>query len=381
MRCTMQMGRLCVRRHVKIPIHPTAPFHATSCLYRSPPQQTCNPFEPQASEVIDVRTEREFSLDHIPGARNLPVLTQAQHVEVGTRYTDNAFQARKLGARYVASCISKHIENYFQEKDENYSPLVYCWRGGQRSNSLAIVLAEIGFRVFVLKGGYKSYRHIVTRDLDILPREMNFRVITGLTGSGKTFLLHQLSERGQQVLDLEGLACHKGSTLGLWHNHTQPSQKMWESLLRDKMSQLDSTKPVWVESESRRIGRVTIPGTLFDKMGEGQRYEVNLPMSERVRHIIKDYPHWISDVEKLKTTLAPLARFVGKKKVYDWYDLLAHDRFEEFVESILRDHYDPTYTKSQAKALTRSTCDVKQFHLENIQESAVDQFIDHIIDS
>ncbi|XP_067677804.1 tRNA 2-selenouridine synthase-like isoform X2 [Haliotis asinina] len=377
----MQIGTVCVRRLVKIAIHQTASFHDTSCSHRSVPHQTCNPFEPQASELIDVRTENEFSVDHIPGARNLPVLTQAQHVEVGTQYSNNAFQARKLGARYVTSCISRHIENYFLSKDENYSPLVYCWRGGQRSSSLAMVLAEIGFRVYVLKGGYKSYRHIVTTDLDILPREMNFRVISGLTGSGKTFLLHQLSERGQQVLDLEGLACHKGSTLGLWHNHTQPSQKMWESLLRDKMAQLDSSRPVWVESESRRIGKVTIPGTLFDKMCEGQRYEVNLPMSERVCHIMNGYPHWISDVEKLKTTLAPLARFVGKKKVYDWYDLLAHDRFTEFVESILRDHYDPTYTKSQAKALVRSKCDVKQFHLTSLQESAVNQFLNYITES
>jgi tRNA 2-selenouridine synthase len=188
------------------------------------------------SEVVDVRSPAEFAEDHIPGAINRPVLNDAERERVGTIYKQvNPFEARKLGAALVSRNIARHIDEHFVGKGKDYRPLVYCWRGGQRSGSLALVLNQIGFRVSVLHGGYKTYRGEVMDGLRDLPKRFDFRILAGATGSGKTRVLRALAEAGGQVLDLEAIACHRGSLLGSEPDAPQPAQRWFESQLHQQL--------------------------------------------------------------------------------------------------------------------------------------------------
>lgn len=188
------------------------------------------------SDVIDVRSPAEFADDRIPGAINLPVLDDAERVRVGTIYKQvSPFEARKVGAALVSRNIARHIDDHFVRQGKDYRPLVYCWRGGQRSGSLATVLSQIGFRVTVLQGGYKTYRGEVMDRLRDLPKRFDFRILAGATGSAKTRVLRALDAAGGQVLDLEDLACHRGSLLGPEPDAPQPAQRLFESLLHHRL--------------------------------------------------------------------------------------------------------------------------------------------------
>lgn len=301
------------------------------------------------NEIIDVRTPDEFALDHIPGSVNLPVLNNDERVLVGTLYKSNSFEARKVGAAITTRNISEHLENHFNSKSSDYQPLIYCWRGGQRSYSMGLVLAQIGFKTSVLEGGYKQYRKQVQEELSALPGQFQYIVIAGLTGSGKTQILDTLRKHGEQVLDLEALAKHKGSLLGLWHGEKQPSQKMWESILLKDLRQFSSNKPIWVESESQRIGFVSVPQTMFDLFRLAPRYSITLPMQERVKHILRCYPNWVEDKGKLKETISPLVKVRGHKIVDQWMEQIDKGEWEDFVRCILEEHYDPSYIVSQRK--------------------------------
>src|SRR5215472_1873107 len=202
---------------------------------------------------IDVRSPVEFALDHVPGAANHPVLSDAERERVGTLYADSPFEARKLGAAIVARNIATMIESAFMDEPREWRPLVYCWRGGQRSRALVQVLHEIGWRAVQLEGGYRAYRRHVAAELERLPLRFRYVVICGLTGSGKSRLLAALARAGAQTLDLEGLARHRGSVLGGLPGTAQPSQKAFESGLCEALARLDPSRPVFVESESRRI--------------------------------------------------------------------------------------------------------------------------------
>lgn len=338
---------------------------------------TTDPYHPEATDVIDVRTPDEFKLDHIPNAINLPVLNNSQRDEVGKLYSTDQFRARKVGAKLVVSNISEILDAHISDKNKDYTPLVYCWRGGQRSRSLATILSEIGFDVFLLEGGYKTYRNRVKDDLKILPDKFIYRVITGLTGSGKTQILCKLAEHGQQVLDLEGLAKHKGSMLGQYPNEDQPSQKYFTTLLVEKLMSFDPSKTVYMESESRRIGKCFIPEVLFSSLCHAQRICVHLPMDERVKHIIRDYPYMIEDVETLHKILEYLKRFCGTKNVEKWKMLVDKQDWEAFVECLLQHHYDPTYTKSQTK--NQLTEDVIDIELCNLSEESLQSLVNNII--
>jgi len=218
-----------------------------------------------ADEIIDVRAPCEYAQDHVPGSVNLPVLDNDERSEIGTKYAANHFDAKRRGAALVARNIAGHLETHFTDKPGGYRPLVYCWRGGGRSNSMALVLAQVGWRVDLLEGGYKAYRAAVRSSLQTLPGTFRFKMLAGLTGTGKTELLKELELRGAcQVLDLEGLANHRGSLLGAVPEtkgvtssmDTQPSQKMFESYLVKALSALDPSKPVWLEAESSKIGQL-----------------------------------------------------------------------------------------------------------------------------
>ena len=299
-------------------------------------------------DVIDVRSPGEFAEDRIPGAINLPVLDDAQRAEVGTIYKqETAFAAKRLGAGYISANIARFLATHLADKPKAYRPLVYCWRGGMRSGSFCHVLAQIGWRVTVLEGGYKTYRERVRTELDAAPPRFTFAIIAGATGSAKTRVLHRLAERGEQVLDLEGCANHRGSLLG--NVGPQPTQKHFESLLIATLDQLDPARRVWVEGESSRIGSVQVPPALWARLRESHGVEIQMPPQGRVQHLLAEYRHFVEDPYGLRALLAKMPDRVGKKQTAEWEALIAADRWEDFVASLLAVHYDPGYAASRAK--------------------------------
>ncbi|WP_267382895.1 tRNA 2-selenouridine(34) synthase MnmH [Cyanobacterium sp. uoEpiScrs1] len=305
------------------------------------------------SEIIDVRSENEFIEDHIPGAINLPVLNNQERVIVGTIYKQSSpFEARKLGASLVTKNISNYLEKYFIRKNKHYVPLIYCWRGGQRSNSLAIILSQVGWKVQILEGGYKTYRQHVRQELEILPLKFNYNILCGLTGTGKTDLLHKLSKKGHQILDLERIANHRGSLLGKeWGKKIdyQPSQKYFDSLLLQKLKSFDVTKSIWMESESYKIGEVYLPSKLWHKMKKSPCLEVQLPLPERVKFLLREYTYLITYPNILKDRLIHLKSRYGKEKIDSWFRWIDQKKWFDLVQDLLVTHYDPAYQKSISK--------------------------------
>ncbi len=317
------------------------------------PNYTSSPWQDTYSEIIDVRSENEFAEDHLPYAINLPVLNDEQRAQVGTIYKQvSAFEARKIGAAIVSQNISNYLQKHFASKDKNYSPLIYCWRGGQRSSSLALILSQIGWQVTVLTGGYKTYRAYVRQQLSDLPQKFKYKVLCGLTGTGKTYLLHQLEQQGLQILDLEALAQHRGSLLGQqWYKtlQPQPTQKGFESLLLQKLQSFDPTKTVWLESESHKIGNIHLPSTLGAMMKKAICVELELPLDYRVDFLLHQYSHLISNPEILKTQLKELKYRYGQEKIKQWYTLIDEGKWSTLVKDLLINHYDPAYYRSLNK--------------------------------
>ena len=308
-------------------------------------------------EVLDVRSPGEFAEDRLPGAANLPVLSDAERATVGTLFVQTgAFPARRLGAGLVSANIARHLADHLADKGRDYKPLVYCWRGGQRSASFATVLAAVGWRVTVLSGGYKTYRAHVRARLDTLPTAFDYRLIGGATGSGKTRLLHRLGQCGGQILDLEGLANHRGSALG--NVGPQPSQKLFESLLLTALQELDPTRPVWVEAESNRIGVLYVPPALWAEMKAATGVEVTMPVAGRVEHLLEIYANWVADPAHLIGLLRPFAAWHGAARIAQWEAQIAAGAWPAFVASLLETHYDPRYAASAGRCFPNVTTPV-----------------------
>ena len=298
-----------------------------------------------ADEIIDVRAPCEFAEDHISGAINLPVLKDLERERVGTIYKqESSFEARKIGASLVSANIGDHLAGHFAGKPKNYRPVVYCWRGGQRSGSFGIVLANIGWDVSVIEGGYQTYRRHVSETIESIAPELNLVVLNGYTGAGKTLLLKQLESDGAQVLDLEGLACHKGSVFGGDPENPQPAQKRFESLLYDKVRTFDTGKPVFIEAESAKVGRLNLPNPLWQKMKISPVIEIDSPLAERAAYLKSDYEEWLEDLERIHRTLDRLKSFRSKKQIQQWRDLAEEGRWLDFVSELLSEHYDKLYT-------------------------------------
>ncbi len=305
------------------------------------------------SAVIDARSESEYALDRVPGAVNWPSLNDAERAEVGTEYKQaSPFSARKRGAAMVARNIAAHIERELVDAPRDWSPLVYCWRGGQRSGALAAVLDQIGFRVNLLGGGYRSYRRAVVEALDALPDRFELRVICGPTGSGKSRLLGALAAQGAQVLDLEALANHRGSVLGLVPGTTQPSQKQFDSRLWDTLRKLDPARPVFVESESKKVGDLRVPERLIERMRASPCLWLELPIEARVALLIADYDHFVAAPGTFCERLDALRTQRGHDTVNDWQAAVRAGRSAEVVRALLADHYDPIYLQSMRRNFT-----------------------------
>jgi tRNA 2-selenouridine synthase len=295
---------------------------------------------------IDVRSPAEFAEDHVPAAANHPVLDDAERQQIGTLYAASPFTARKRGAALVARNIAAMLETAFVDHGREWRPLVYCWRGGQRSRALTQVLSEVGWRAVQLEGGYRAYRRHVVMELARLPSRCRFVVVCGLTGSGKSRLLAALARAGAQTLDLEGIARHRGSLLGDLPGEAQPSQKWFESQLCDRLGRLDLSRPVFVESESRRIGGVQMPDALLDQMRRGRALTLVTPLAQRVALLKDEYAHFLAAPAWLGACLQPLTALHGKAAIARWQAMATAGDWDGLVAALLEAHYDPMYARS-----------------------------------
>jgi len=300
----------------------------------------------QFDAIIDVRSPSEYALDHLPGAINCPVLDDEERIKVGTMYKQiGSFEAKKVGAALVARNIARHLEENWLDKPRHWTPLIYCWRGGNRSGSMAHILSKVGWPVVQLDGGYKAYRNYISAALEQAPG-LSFRVVCGTTGSGKSRLLETLHADGAQVLDLEKLAAHRGSVLGNLPSQPQPSQKMFESMIWDTLRRFDRARPVFVESESKKVGQLRVPGALMDVMRASPCISLTLSRANRVQLLMEDYEHFTVAPEMLNEQLGYLVSLHGHEKIARWQQMARDGEMPALVEELLVDHYDPAYTRS-----------------------------------
>ncbi|HEY6241005.1 MAG TPA: tRNA 2-selenouridine(34) synthase MnmH [Burkholderiales bacterium] len=322
-------------------------------------------------EVIDVRSPSEFALDHVPQAVNCPVLDDSERAQVGTLYKQvSQFDAKKIGAAFLSRNIARHVEEHFRGRGRSWRPLVYCWRGGQRSAAMAHVLRQVGWNAATLEGGYRAYRREVLARLDELPARFRFRVVCGATGSGKSRLLAALAAQGAQALDLERLASHRGSLLGELPGEPQPSQKMFDSAVWYALKQFDSARPVFVEAESKKIGQLQVPAKLLERMREGECLRLEVPLPERVRFLIEEYRHFLAEPAALKERLACLTSRHGHAVVGRWLAQTDSGSWDTLVADLLVTHYDPSYLRATTQNHLHYDR-APRFSLERLDEAGI----------
>jgi tRNA 2-selenouridine synthase len=294
--------------------------------------------------IIDVRTGEEFLDDHLPGAINLPVLDEAERHRVGYTYKqESPFPAKRMGAALILRHIADMLEREFADKPREWQPLIYCWRGGKRSGTLTHLLNEVGWKAQQLEGGYKTYRTLVLEDLTQAPA-LQFRVVAGPTGSGKTRLLKALTQVGAQVLDLEALANHRGSLLG--DVGLQPSQKWFESQVWAALRAFDPARPVYVESESKKIGNVAVPEALMTAMRASPCLRVDTPDPVRVRLLDEEYRDLLLDTPRFEARVKHLVALRGAETISRWIQYSTTGNFDALTLELLHQHYDPAYMRS-----------------------------------
>lgn len=316
--------------------------------------------------IIDLRTPKEFEEDHIPGAKNFPILTNEERHEVGTLYKKDPDRAKNLALVYgheKLEDLQKKISIYSKAHKQ---VIFYCYRGGMRSGLLVKHLASLGFPVVQLEGGYKSYRNFVRRELANFGEKMNFIVLHGYTGVGKTEILTLLQKKGLPVLDLEGLAQNSGSVFGeIMYPGNTPSQKYFESLLYSTLSSI-SENHCFVEMESRRIGKVTVPEELYRGLITSKNHVlITTSLKNRIAIIYQDYvtDHNLSQ-EDLLEKIQRLKRILGKDKVEALALALETKDYERMIETLMLDYYDPLYRKS----LKNYEGKLEEFTYENLEE-------------
>jgi len=314
--------------------------------------------------VIDVRSPGEFAEDHLPGAINLPVLDNEERAQVGTMYVQQSrFLARKLGAAKVFRNTARHVETALADKDGGWQPLVYCWRGGQRSGSFTWLLQQIGWRAELIEGGYQTYRRLVKTYLYDTVLAHKLVALDGYTGTAKTDLLKLVKDRGIQVLDLEGLANHRGSLLGGMAG-PQPSQKAFETELAARLARMDPTRPVLVEAESSTIGERIIPPSLWTALKGAPRIQVSAPVAARCRYLVQAYDDILSDADTLRLKLEPLRAHRSNAVVDLWLELIEAGDKAALTESLMVQHYDPAYAKSRQTVDARVMAEVQVAELD-----------------
>lgn len=319
--------------------------------------------------VIDARSPAEYGDDHLPGAVNLPVLDDQERAHVGTIYKQQSpFLARKVGAALVARNAAHHLESALVEMGGGWRPLVYCWRGGQRSGSFTSILTQVGWRAEVLQGGYKAWRTLVVQELSDTPVRAPVIVLDGNTGTAKTDLLASLARRGVQVIDLEGLANHRGSLFG-HRAGGQPSQKAFEGRLALLLATLDPGRPVVIEAESSRIGARTLPKQLWAAMGGAPRIHIAAPLPARAAYLTRAYGDLIEDPARLAAIVESLRAAHPADRIEAWGGLVAAGQYQMLAQSLMEHHYDRRYEKHRARF---SRTNDQTLSSETLDEAAIE---------
>ena len=329
-------------------------------------------------DIIDVRSPDEFADDHVPGAINLPVLSNEERALVGTIYVqESAFKAKRIGAAIVARNAADHIEGPLSDRGGSWQPLIYCWRGGQRSGSFASILSQIGWRAELLQGGYKSYRRLVVQALYNQAIDQRIILIDGNTGTAKTEILGELKKAGAQVIDLEGLAAHRGSLLGAMKGG-QPSQKSFESHLAMQIAKLDPTKPLFLEAESNKIGDILIPPSLWQAMCAASRITIDAPLAARSEFLTRSYSDLLEDTDALRQRVQKLSGFHSKEQIEDWVGLIDAKSYRQLAHELMQRHYDPRYAKTYQRG-TREELGVvtlSDLNPPTLRDQAVSKILD-----
>lgn len=330
-------------------------------------------------EIIDARSPAEFADDRIPGAISCPVLDNEQRATVGTIYKQrSAFEARRIGAAMVAENIAKHLRSRFHDRPKNWRPLVYCWRGGERSGAFVTWLRMIGWDACQLEGGYKNWRRTVVAELAELPERLDLRVICGATGSGKTRVLEALAALGAQVLDLERLAAHKGSVLGGLPDRPQPTQKSFETDLFGTLRRLDSSRPVFVEAESRKIGRIQVPEALVRQMRASPCLMIDATREARLEFLVRDYAYLGDDPAELQRKIAYLQGLQSNETIARWQALAAARSLPTLFAEFIDLHYDPLYRRSQNRNFARFP-DAPAFFSDDLSPAGIESLARRIL--
>lgn len=332
-------------------------------------------------EIIDVRSPAEFAEDHIPGAISCPVLDDAQRAQVGTIYKQvSPFEAKKIGAALVAENIARHLRERFLDRPKHWKPLIYCWRGGDRSGSMTTIFRAIGWHAGQLDGGYKTWRTHVLARLGELPQNFDFRVLCGATGNAKTRILQAIAAAGEQVIDLETLASHKGSVLGVLPDQPQPAQKGFETALLQALTALDPSRPVYVEAESRKIGQLHLPDALLAAMRSGECLQVEADLEARVEFLLRDYDYFLTDPDFLIGRLETLRTLLSRELLNRWQQLARDAEWPTLVRELLAEHYDPLYRRSQARSFAGIETSLK-FAASDLSTAGVASLAERIIQS
>ena len=330
-------------------------------------------------DIIDVRSPSEYSLDHIPGAINLPVLNDDERQLVGWTYkNESSFKAKKIGASLVAKNIAHHIDTMLSLKTENWSPVIYCWRGGKRSGSMSLIFRNIGWRARQLAGGYKSFRRHVVTEISTLSPALSYIVICGLTGTAKTDLIEAIQSQGGQTLNLEALAHHRGSLLGYDPHSAQPSQKNFETQIWRRIKQFEIKKPVFIESESKKIGDLRVPEELINTVRQGTCVNIQVNLNARTNYLKETYDHLVKNPSLLTSQLEKLRSRHGNRIIESWLDLITNNQWDKLVQDLLKKHYDPSYIKSMSTNFKHMS-QAKEYSLDTILSDTVRSLANKIL--
>lgn len=287
--------------------------------------------------LVDARSEGEFEQSHIPGAINIPILNNAERVQVGTLYKQAGPEKATLKGFELVGPRFHLIQREALRKFPAKKLIIYCWRGGMRSQILSWLLTQVGFEIYRLAGGYKTYRSFT---FDAVRKSYPMLMLGGKTGTGKTVLLQKLKERGHQVVDLEGLANHKGSSFGAIGQPAQPTVEQFENLLAEQLREIPLDQAIWVENESRRIGRIILPDSFYLQMTQSPRVEIEKSDEERITHIASEYG--ALDQEELLAAVQRLHKRLGGDRTKQALEAIRANQPEIWIPILLL-YYDKTY--------------------------------------
>ena len=287
--------------------------------------------------VCDVRSPAEYNSGHIPGAVNIPLFSNSERESVGIKYKkEGRLPAIKEGLALIGTQLSEKLSEACK-LSENNKLLVYCWRGGMRSESMSWLFSLAGINARTLDGGYKSYRRHI---LEKLSEQRKMIILGGLTGSGKTHILNYLKAQSQQVIDMEGLASHKGSAFGALGQNPQPTTEHFANILYNEWEKLDPANPVWLEDESRHIGSVFIPEVYFSNMQKSPVIVLMMDMDIRLPRLLKEYSLFQKD--ELKAAVMRIAKRLGGDNLKEAIKAIDNDNFAKAIEITLT-YYDKAY--------------------------------------